>query len=33
MVSDEGAVELILLGHRYTQTYLETAIGEWMGWE
>ncbi|XP_052554728.1 uncharacterized protein LOC128088344 [Tympanuchus pallidicinctus] len=26
VVSDEGAVELILLGHRYTQTYLETAI-------
>lgn len=28
VVSDEGAVELIMLGHRYTRTFLETAVGE-----
>ena len=33
VVSDEGAVELILLGHRYRHTFLETAIGEWVGWD
>ncbi|KAL7980553.1 hypothetical protein Chor_001707 [Crotalus horridus] len=26
VVSDEGAVELIMVGHRYTQSFLETAI-------
>ncbi|XP_040390848.1 probable beta-D-xylosidase 7 isoform X1 [Cygnus olor] len=26
VVSDEGAVELIMLGHRYTRTFLETAV-------
>ncbi|XP_027299621.1 uncharacterized protein [Anas platyrhynchos] len=26
VVSDEGAVELIMLGHHYTRTFLETAI-------
>lgn len=28
VVSDEGAVELIMLAHRYTHSFLETAIGE-----
>lgn len=28
VVSDEGAVELIMLGHHYTRTFLETAVGE-----
>lgn len=28
VVSDEGAVELILLGHHYTHSFLETAVGE-----
>lgn len=32
VVSDEGAVELIMLGHRYTHSFLETAVGELMGW-
>lgn len=31
VVSDEGAVELIMLGHHYTRTFLETAIGEQIG--
>ncbi|XP_031988485.1 probable beta-D-xylosidase 2 isoform X1 [Corvus moneduloides] len=26
VVSDEGAVELIMLGHHYTRTFLETAV-------
>lgn len=32
VVSDEGAVELIMLGHHYTHTFLETAVGELAGW-
>lgn len=31
VVSDEGALELIMLGHHYTRTFLETAVGELMG--
>lgn len=33
VVSDEGAVELIMFGHNYTHSFLETAIGEqqWAG--
>lgn len=32
VVSDEGAVELIMLGHHYTRTFVETAVGELTGW-
>lgn len=32
VVSDEGALELIMLGHHYTRTFLETAVGELVGW-
>lgn len=31
VVSDEGALELIMLGHHYTRTFLETAVGELTG--
>lgn len=31
VVSDEGALELIMLGHHYTRTFLETAVGELVG--
>ena len=31
VVSDEGALELIMLGHHYTRTFLETAVGELAG--
>lgn len=31
MVSDEGALELIMLGHHYTHTFMETAVGELAG--
>lgn len=28
VVSDEGAVELIMVGHLYTHNFVETAVGE-----
>jgi len=31
VVSDEGALELIMLGHHYTSSFLETAVGELAG--